>query len=161
MKTLTFLQINDLHGYPTPHQEMIRDEHGQWQFVQLGGLARISGLFEAVRSEQPDGVITLDNGDTFHGTHLAVVTKGEALVPMMNALKLDAMTVHWEFAFGPEGVREIGSKLDYPILATNCFRESDESLFFQPFTIIERKGIKIAIIGLGLPDRRQDDARLV
>ena len=151
MTTLTFLQVNDLHGYVAPHPEMVRDEHGQWQFVELGGLARIAGLFDAVRAERPEGVIALDNGDTFHGTHLAVTTKGKALIPMMNALKLDAMTVHWEFAFGPEGVLEIGRELDYPILGTNCFRKADDSLFLIPFTMIERSGIKVAIIGLACP----------
>lgn len=151
MTTLTFLQVNDLHGYVAPHPEMVRDEHGQWRFTELGGLARIAGLFDTVRAERPDGVIALDNGDTFHGTHLAVASKGEALIPMMNALKLDAMTVHWEFAFGPDGVREIGRELSYPILAANCFRKSDDGLFLEPFTMIERSGIKIAIIGLARP----------
>lgn len=151
MTTLTFLQVNDLHGYVAPHPEMVRDEHGQWRFAELGGLARIAGLFDAVRAERPDGVIALDNGDTFHGTHLAVTSKGKALIPMMNALKLDAMTVHWEFAFGPDGVREIGRELDYPILGTNCFRKADDSLFLEPFTLVERSGIKIAIIGLACP----------
>ncbi len=151
MTELTFLQINDLHGYVAPHPEMVRDNDGQWQFTELGGLARIAGLFDAVRAEQPDGVIALDNGDTFHGTHVAVKSKGKALIPMMNALKLDAMTVHWEFAYGPEGVHEIGRELDYPILGTNVFRKADDSLFLKPITMIERSGVRIAIIGLACP----------
>ena len=39
--------------------------------------------------------------------------------PMMNALELDAMTLHWEFAYGPDGVRDIARALNYPVLAIN------------------------------------------
>ena len=46
MTTLTFLQVNDIHGYIAPHQEMIRDAAGNWTFTELGGLARIAGLFD-------------------------------------------------------------------------------------------------------------------
>lgn len=111
MKTsLSILQINDLHGYTEPHNEMVR-EAGYWWFTRLGGLARIASLFEQVRQETDGATLALDNGDTFHGTHVAVSSRGQALVPMMNTLKLDAMTVHWEFAFTPAGVREIADKL--------------------------------------------------
>lgn len=151
MSALTFLQVNDLHGYVAPHHELTRDAHGEWAFTRLGGLARIASMFAAVRAENPDGVIALDNGDTFHGTHLAVTSKGKALIPMMNALKLDAMTVHWEFAYGPDGVLEIARELAYPVLATNVFRNADDGLFLNPLTMIERKGTRIAIIGLACP----------
>lgn len=99
-RTLTILQLNDLHGYIEPHRELVRDG-GEWTFVELGGLARIATLFDRVRRETEGAVIALDNGDTFHGTHVAVASRGHALVPMMNALKMDAMTVHWEFAYTP------------------------------------------------------------
>lgn len=108
---LTFLQINDLHGYVELHSEMIR-EGGDWRFATLGGLARIATVFREARRETRGAVVALDNGDTFHGTRLAVASKGHALVPMMNALDLDAMTVHWEFAYGPDGVRDLAEKLD-------------------------------------------------
>lgn len=88
MPRITFLQINDLHGYVAPHPELVRDPDSRWRFACLGGLARIAGLFAAARAENPGGVVALDNGDTFHGTHLAVTSKGHALVPMMNALAL-------------------------------------------------------------------------
>lgn len=61
------------------------------------------------------------------------------------------MTVHWGFAYGPEGVREIGRELDYPFLGTNCFRKADDSLFLGTFTMMERSRIKTAIIGLACP----------
>lgn len=32
---------------------------------------------------------------------MAVKSKGEAFVPLLNARGLDGMTAHWEFAFGP------------------------------------------------------------
>lgn len=151
MAEITFLQINDIHGYVMPHPEMVRDSAGAWQFTELGGLARIAGLFDIVRAERPDAVIALDNGDTFHGTHLAVATKGHALVPMMNALGLDAMTIHWEFAYGPDGVRSLASTLDYPIVAINCHAKADDRLVLQPYHIVERGGLRVAIIGLACP----------
>ena len=149
-RKLTFLQINDLHGYVEPHQEMIR-ERGDWRFTTLGGLSRIATLFRSVRDETAGAVVALDNGDTFHGTRLSVTSKGHALVPMMNALDLDAMTVHWEFAFGPDGVRDLAGKLDYPVLAINCYSKATGELVFEPYRIIERAGLRIAIIGIACP----------
>ena len=73
--------------------------------------------------------------------------RGLGLVAPMRALGLDAMTVHWEFAYGLGGVREIAARLPYPILAANCHRPSSTAPF-APFTIVERGGIRIAVIGL-------------
>jgi S-sulfosulfanyl-L-cysteine sulfohydrolase len=151
MPRLTILQLNDLHGYLEPHPEMELGEHGEWKFATLGGLARVAGLFERVRAERPGVVITLDNGDTFHGTHVAVASKGLALVPAMNALAFDAMAVHWEFAYGPDGVQRIAEHLDYPMLAINCHRKHDDQLFLSPWRMVTRAGLRIAIIGLACP----------
>jgi sulfur-oxidizing protein SoxB len=148
---ITILQLNDLHGYVSPHQEMVRDERGDWRFAELGGLARIAGYFNCVRAERPDAVVALDNGDTFHGTHLAVTSKGHALVPAMNALGIDAMTVHWEFAYGPDGPSKLAQSLDYPILAVNCRHKEDDRLVFPPYRMIERTGLRLAVIGLACP----------
>ena len=151
MAKLTFLQINDLHGYITPHPEMVRDPSGDWRFTELGGLARIANLFRSVREGDSDAVIALDNGDTFHGTHVAVSSNGAALVPMLNSLSLDAMTVHWEFAYGPAGVKALESALAYPVLAVNCFSKLDDTLVFPPYRMLERAGMRIAVIGIACP----------
>ncbi|MBW6454897.1 MAG: hypothetical protein K0A98_03350 [Trueperaceae bacterium] len=70
-RSLSILQLNDLHGYTLPHPELVRPD-GTWTLTELGGLARIAGLFDHVRNETGGAVLALDNGDTFHGTHLAV-----------------------------------------------------------------------------------------
>lgn len=146
-RTLTILQINDLHGYIEPHIEMIRAADGM-AYKTLGGLPRIASAFKQIRAQCPGAVLALDNGDTFHGTYVAVQSKGEALVPMMNGLGLDAMTAHWEFAYGPIGVKRIASQLNYPLLAINCFDKQTGELVFPPYRMVQRNELRIAIIGI-------------
>jgi 2',3'-cyclic-nucleotide 2'-phosphodiesterase (5'-nucleotidase family) len=146
-RRLTILQMNDTHGYLEPHAELV------WQgrtpsFPTLGGYARISGLFKAVRTERPGAVLALDNGDTFHGTYPAVSSKGEALVPLANALGLDAMTAHWEFAWGPDHFRDLVTRLTYPMLAINCYKIETGIRPFQSSHVIERAGLRIGVIGI-------------
>lgn len=144
---LTILQLNDLHGYLEPHPEMITTGTVP-SYAERGGLARIASAFAQIRQECPGAVVAVDNGDTFHGTFAAVETKGTAMVPLMNALGFDAMTVHWEFAYGPAGVRRLADGLDYPILAINCFDHANGELAFVPYRMVERGGVRVAIIGI-------------
>ncbi|MBC7538154.1 MAG: 5'-nucleotidase C-terminal domain-containing protein [Bacteriovorax sp.] len=150
MKTLTILQLNDLHGYLEPHWEMVH-ETNEWSLKKLGGLARISSLFKNIRNESPGAILTVDNGDTFHGTYISTTQRGLSMIEIMNAMKFDAMTTHWEFAYGPSGVKEISKKLNYPMLGINCFYKDSNELFFQPYQMIERGGLKVALIGLACP----------
>jgi S-sulfosulfanyl-L-cysteine sulfohydrolase len=149
-RTLSILQLNDLHGYVRPHPELVRPD-GTWTLTELGGLARIASVFDEVRAETGGAVLALDNGDTFHGTHLAVASRGHAMVPMMNRLGIDAMTLHWEFAYTPTGVREFASRLAYPMLAINCYERHGDGLAFAPYVIVERADLRIAVIGLACP----------
>lgn len=144
---LTLLQLNDLHGYLAPHPELVWTAEGP-TFPRLGGLARVRTLFDRVRSERPGAVLAFDNGDTFHGTHAAVSTKGQALVPAIDSLGLDAMTAHWEFAWGPEHVEQLARQLEHPLLAANCYREADGSRPFPATVALEAAGLRVGVIGL-------------
>ena len=146
-KKLTILQINDLHGYLEPHPEVFR-ANGRFQYKNCGGLARIASIFRQVRNERPGSVLALDNGDTFHGTYVAGQSQGQAMVPLMNALGFDAMTAHWEFAYGPAQVRKLASMLDYPLLAINCYEAGSDRLVFEPTRVVERAGLRVGLIGI-------------
>lgn len=92
-------------------------------------------------------MITLDNGDTFHGTMPVVQTQGEALIRPMSALGMDGMTVHWEFAYGIDRVRQLLERLPYPIVAANC-HDTAGLLSRPPFTVVDRTGLRVGVIGL-------------
>ena len=144
---LTIFQINDTHGYLEPHPELIWTPEGP-AFPIMGGYARIAALLKKARTDSPDAVIALDNGDTFHGTYPAVMSKGRALVPLVNALRLDAMTAHWEFAWGPDHFQELIKGLNHPMLAINCYNKQSEKRPFEKSIVLQRGGLRVGVIGL-------------
>jgi sulfur-oxidizing protein SoxB len=146
-RTLTILQINDTHGYLEPHPELFW--HGDTaQYRPSGGYARLLTIFRQVRQERPGAVIALDNGDTFHGTFHAVDSRGQALVAPVNLLGLDAWTAHWDFAYGPDRLRALAAQLNHPLLASNCYQIDTGALAFPAFTVIERGGVRVGVIGI-------------
>jgi 2',3'-cyclic-nucleotide 2'-phosphodiesterase (5'-nucleotidase family) len=144
---LTIVQLNDSHGYILPHNELYFKD-GKEIYKEAGGYARIAGLFKKVKEQNPEGTILLDNGDTIHGTYLAVNNGGKNMIPLLNELSFDAMTTHWEFAYGPKEVKKIEEKLKFPILAINCYYKNNDELFFKPYLILKRLKYKIGIIGI-------------
>lgn len=144
---LTLLQMNDSHGYLEPHQELFY-AGGPPEYRLAGGYARIATILEEVRDAQPGRVLSFDCGDTIHGTYPAVQSKGEAFIPILNALGFDAMTAHWEFAYGPEQFRKVARGLNYPVLAENCYDDASGDLVFLPYTVCETEGLQVGVIGI-------------
>ncbi len=147
MKKLTIVQMNDSHAYLDIHPELFW-ERGKTVYRPAGGYARIATLLKQIRAENPGQVILADGGDTFHGTYPAIQTKGQALVPVMNALAPDAMTAHWEFAYTPNGFKALTHRLNYPMLAMNVYEKDGDALFFKPYSVVEAGGLRIGIAGI-------------
>jgi 2',3'-cyclic-nucleotide 2'-phosphodiesterase (5'-nucleotidase family) len=146
-RAITLLQINDTHGYLEPHPELFWTG-AQAEHRMAGGYARMLTIFKRVRQERDGAVIALDNGDTFHGTFHAVESRGGAFIEPVNLLGLDAWTVHWDFAYGPERMRELAAKLNHPLLACNCYVKATGELAYPAFTVIERSGVRVGVIGI-------------
>ena len=68
-------------------------------YGKIGGMDRAATVINAIRAERPDALL-LDGGDTWHGSYTCFQTNGQDVVNVMNALKPDAMTFHWEFTLG-------------------------------------------------------------
>ena len=145
MKQLTILQMNDTHSYLEAHPEVFYGPRGL-ELKQVGGFARIGGLVRQLRQDRE--VLFFDNGDTIHGTYEAVKTEGEIMIPILQQLGLEAMTFHWDIAYGPDRLQAIGAQLPYPILAGNVFRQADGELFMAPWILREAGGVKVGVIGL-------------
>ena len=127
------------------------------KFGKMGGIAHIKTLLEDVRTKRgKDNVLFLDSGDTWQGTGVALKTKGEAIVTAQNYLGVDVMVGHWEFTYGKERVKELIEKLDAKFISQNVvgddpFADEFEELIFEPYTIQEKGGAKIGIIGQSFP----------
>ena len=122
------------------------------QYGRVGGLDRVATVVNAIRADRPDALL-LDGGDTWHGSYTCYQTEGQDMVNVMNALKPDAMTFHWEFTLGSERVNELVSSLPFTSLGQNIFdAEWDEPAeLFKPYKFFERGGVKIAVIGQAFP----------
>ena len=146
-KSLTFVQMNDTHAYFEQHPELFwAGDHAEYRLC--GGYARIATLLQEIRAERPGEVVAVDCGDTIHGTYAAVKTEGEALLPILRLLDFTAWTGHWEFAYGPERLKEVVGKLPYPFLASNCFDKETGELVFTPYIVREVNGMRVGLIGL-------------
>jgi len=75
-------------------------------YGRVGGLDRVATVVNSIRADRPDALL-LDGGDTWHGSYTCYQTQGQDMVNVMNALKPDAMTFHWEFTLGSDRVNEI------------------------------------------------------
>ncbi|MFU1479108.1 thiosulfohydrolase SoxB [Roseovarius sp. C7] len=121
-------------------------------YGRVGGLDRVATVINAIRADRPDALL-LDGGDTWHGSYTCYHSQGQDMVNVMNALKPDAMTFHWEFTLGSERVTELVEGLPYAALGQNIFdAEWDEPAeLFKPYEFFERGGVKIAVIGQAFP----------
>ncbi len=122
-------------------------------YGRMGGLDRMATVINSIRADRPDALL-LDGGDTWHGSYTCLKTDGQDMVNVMNALKPDAMTFHWEFTLGADRVREIIETLPFAAMGQNIFdAEWDEpaSDTFESYKFFERGGVKIAVIGQAFP----------
>ena len=146
MNTLTLIQINDAHGYIDSHNEVFYDLDGI-QVRKAGGYARIKSVVDKIRSESKNSIF-LDCGDTFHGTFITTQTAGNAILPVLNAMGIDAMTAHWDFAYTPSKLRDLAYRLNYPLLAANVYMYDKKKRVFDPYIIKEIDGMRIGIFGM-------------
>ena len=146
-KQLTIMQMNDSHAYLDLHQELFwKGNHAEYR--KAGGYARIAVILNRVREEKSGQVLAFDGGDTIHGTYAAVKTQGETLIPVLNRLGFDAMTAHWEFAYGPEQFKKVAGQLAYPVLACNVYDQKSRDLIFPAYTIHEVGSLRVGTIGI-------------
>lgn len=121
-------------------------------YGKVGGMDRVATVVNAIRADRPDALL-LDGGDTGHGSYTCYHSEGQDMVNVMNGLKPDAMTFHWEFTLGTDRVTELVEGLPFAALGQNIFdAEWDEpSELFKPYQFFERGGVKIAVIGQAFP----------
>ena len=123
-----------------------------------GGLAHVSSYLKEVRSTHGENVIYLDNGDILHGQPTAYCYNTSAIQPrhlaaeVLDYLGCEAVTLgNHEIETGGQTYQRYIRDLECPVLGGNiCFEDSNRP-FLPPYTIIEREGVRIAVMGMTTP----------
>ncbi|MCL5745912.1 MAG: bifunctional metallophosphatase/5'-nucleotidase [Acidobacteria bacterium] len=154
---ITLAYIADLHAQVEEHPELFW-HGGKEEIAMAGGLARIAKAVELLRKERPGEVLFMDAGDTFQGSAAADWSKGEVMIPPLNALGLDlAIPGNWEVVYGAGALRKDTRALHYPTIAANILDARTGKSVFPRYAIRTVNGVRIAVIGFTDPDvpRRQ------
>jgi 5'-nucleotidase len=164
--SLTIVGTNDVHGWVAPQRETF--PRGD---IIFGGMPVFAGYLRILKEDNPGGVVLVDAGDLFQGTLLANLSEGAAVIDAFNHLGYDAAAIgNHEFDYGPIGPVAAASEpgmdafgalkariaqAKFPILSTNIYDAATGQrptwLGGDGTALIERKGIRIGIVGLTTP----------
>lgn len=147
-----FLQTFDIAAGSRDAYALTHEDFGALAkaYGRMGGMDRVATVVKAIRAARPQSLL-LDGGDTWHGSLTSLLTKGQDMVNVMNALGVEAMTSHWEWTYGTERVKEIVDGLPFPFLGANIFDAEWDEPAFEPYKIFEKGGVRIAVIGQAFP----------
>ena len=121
------------------------------------GLARAATIVDSIRAANPGNVLLLDAGDLLQGNPFAYVAmkqfadSANPIIAAMNAMGYDAAAIgNHEYNYGIPYLERAVAQARFPMLSANTFKP-DGSLKWKSWTIVERRGVKIGIIGATTP----------
>ena len=96
-------------------------------------------------------VLIVDNGDAIQGDVVGTLSKGEAIIDIMNESGFDvAVPGNHEFDYGMERFLELSKKTNFPYVSCN-FVDKDGKPVFDAYKMIEVEGKKLAFVGICTP----------
>lgn len=145
---IRIIQTGDIHGCFFPYDLLERKE-------ATACLARISSYIREQRKKLGENLVLLDAGDLLQGQpscyHSLSIDPKERLLAaeVLDNLGYDAMCIgNHDIETGHEVFDKLRKETHTTILAANIMRSSDGKPYFQPYKMIERGDVRIAVIGL-------------
>lgn len=139
---ISIIHTNDTHG-----RLLDSDERGaSW------GFAKIATLVKETKAANPNTLV-LDAGDAFQGMPIINISKGKGLIPILEAVGYDAMTMgNHEFDFGLAALQDLEKSMTkIPMVTANIYKTTGGRAFV-PYTIKTVGGVKVGIFGLTTPE---------
>jgi len=145
---LRVLAINDFHGALEP-------QVWPWSAGRpVGGAAALKPWLDSLARGCFCTSIRLDAGDEMQGTPVSNFNFGRPAIAALNALGIDAAAIgNHEFDWTVDTLRARMAEAHYRFLAANITDSAGTARpgWAEPFTVIERGGARVAVIGLALP----------
>ncbi len=147
----TILYTSDIHAQLYTHDEFFW-ENEKPVYRKRGGLAVLKTMINHFRKQNPANTILIDGGDYFHGSAVASLTEGEALIPLLNEFNYDLILPgNWEVVYKKKKMLyDMGHATAAKICANMWHKTNDADngeLIYPPYWIKFVAGIKIGFIG--------------
>ena len=121
-------------------------------------LARVQSFINEERVKPDQELILLDNGDIIQGDPLVYYSSFEKTdqphicARVLNYMEYDAATMgNHDIEAGHPVYDKLVGESNFPWLAANAIRTDNGEPYFEPYTIIEKGGVKLAVLGLITP----------
>ena len=151
-KHITILGTSDMHGNIWGYSYEDDKDTGN------NGMSRLYTYIQQVRAENPNTFL-IDAGDDIQGTILTddlynkTPDEPHPVIAAMNFMGYDAMTPgNHEFNWGIPTMLKILGQAEFPVLGSNLLDKDGRFVTGAGWTIVERGGVKVAVIGAVNPD---------
>jgi len=148
--TITFLETSDVHGMVLPYNFMKAAP-------AASSLAQVATLVAGEREKTGNEVVLLDDGDSLQGQPFVYYYNFEKTsVPhvwgqALNSLGYSAIGVgNHDIEAGHAVYDKLYKETVAPVICANALK-ADGTPYFQPYTVINRQGVKIAVLGMISP----------
>lgn len=148
---LKIVQTSDIHGNFFPYDFINRKAWG-------GSLARVHAFAEEQRKTFGENLILLDNGDILQGQpsvyyyNFIDTVSSHLCADMLNFMRYDAANMgNHDIETGHAVYDRWVKECNFPVLGANIIDTKTGVPYLPPYKIIERDGIKIAVLGLITP----------
>lgn len=148
---LKIVETSDIHGNYFPYNFIEQRDWG-------GSLARVYSFVEEARKSYGDNLLLLDNGDILQGQPTAyyynfIDTSATHLAAdIMNFMRYNIGNMgNHDVEAGHAVYDRWISQCNFPVLGANMIRKSDGLPYLKPYQIIERDGVRIAVLGMITP----------
>ncbi|MCU0415435.1 MAG: hypothetical protein MUE91_13730 [Ignavibacteriaceae bacterium] len=148
---LKIIETSDVHGALLPN-ELTSD------MPLTSSLAHVYSYVLEQRAHQDQEVILLDNGDLIQGDPITYfynfvdTARTHVFSDAMNFMEYDAATIgNHDIETGHDVYDKFGREIKFPWLAANVTNIKTDEPYFEPYTIIERGGVRVAVLGLTTP----------
>jgi S-sulfosulfanyl-L-cysteine sulfohydrolase len=147
----TILYTSDMHAQLHTHDEFFW-ENGKAVYRKRGGLAVLKTMINQYRKQNPDNTLLIDGGDYFHGSAVASLTEGEALIPLLNDFNYDLILPgNWEVVYKKKKMLyDMGHATAAKICANMWHKTTDADngeLIYPPYWVKYIAGTKVGFIG--------------
>lgn len=148
---LKLIETSDIHGNFFPYNFITQQD---WK----GSFARVHSYAQQERQTYGDNLLLMDNGDILQGQPSAYYYN---FMDTVSTHITAAMMNYMGFVVGNMGNHDVEaghavydrwiSQCQFPVLGANIIQVSDEQPYLKPYEIIEREGVKIAVLGMITP----------